>query len=164
LQPHLTRFNDLISPSLLILPFQGKTLQTGFLIGMEQILGVPRMSEEGFNSRYNAREADSLEEEERRDSARQRYQQLYWESVPEDGRVNSLRWRSCHKTNVGLGTTSSCISRKSQSRCEAIYQGRRGAEVASETYATSQRYRNNQDTKIEGSGFGGARTTDDQIC
>ncbi|EDR15263.1 uncharacterized protein LACBIDRAFT_301316 [Laccaria bicolor S238N-H82] len=36
--------------------------------------------------RYDVHEADTLEAEERRDAARQRYQRSYWESVPEDGR------------------------------------------------------------------------------
>ncbi|GLB43498.1 putative eukaryotic mitochondrial regulator protein [Lyophyllum shimeji] len=54
---------------------------------MEKILGVDssdvRLSAE---LRKDAHEADVLEQEENRDAARQRYQQLYWESVPEDGR------------------------------------------------------------------------------
>lgn len=54
---------------------------------MERILGVPKSYEQHYYARYDAREADSLEEEERRDSVRHRYEQLYWESVPEDGRV-----------------------------------------------------------------------------
>lgn len=33
--------------------------------------------------RYDAREADSLEEAENRDAARQRYERHYWESISE---------------------------------------------------------------------------------
>jgi hypothetical protein len=81
-------------------------LQTGFAAGMEAILGVttPQKVERllGQSSRENTQaedasdpsrtegpvyEADLLEEDEQRDAARQRYQHLYWESVPEDGRV-----------------------------------------------------------------------------
>ncbi|KAL0951758.1 hypothetical protein HGRIS_008430 [Hohenbuehelia grisea] len=64
---------------------KGKPLQTGFQFGMENILGVNQIHlEQAY--RYDAHEADTLEEEEHRDAARQRYQRLYWESVPEDGR------------------------------------------------------------------------------
>ncbi|KAJ8702027.1 hypothetical protein PTI98_000776 [Pleurotus ostreatus] len=54
---------------------------------MEKILGTKTFAESVVSDiRYDAREADSLEEEENRDAARQRYQRLYWESTPEDGR------------------------------------------------------------------------------
>lgn len=56
---------------------------------MELVLGVklPTDGPQASNpSRRDANEADTLEELERRDSARQRYQRLYWESLPEDGR------------------------------------------------------------------------------
>ncbi|KDQ31266.1 hypothetical protein PLEOSDRAFT_1037639 [Pleurotus ostreatus PC15] len=66
---------------------KGKELQTGFQAGMEKILGTKTFAESVVSDiRYDAREADSLEEEENRDAARQRYQRLYWESTPEDGR------------------------------------------------------------------------------
>ncbi|KAF8079092.1 eukaryotic mitochondrial regulator protein-domain-containing protein [Lyophyllum atratum] len=66
---------------------KGKTLQTGFLAGMEKVLGVDSSDVQlSADLRKDAHEADVLEQEERRDAARQRYQQLYWESVPEDGR------------------------------------------------------------------------------
>jgi hypothetical protein len=57
---------------------------------MEKILGVEsslsrQPHQEG--SRWDAIEADSLEQDENRDAQRQRYQRHYWESVPEDGRV-----------------------------------------------------------------------------
>lgn len=37
--------------------------------------------------RSDVQQADMLEQEERRDAARYRYERLYWESTPEDGRV-----------------------------------------------------------------------------
>lgn len=73
-----------------------KRLQTGFQFGMERLLGVntpvvdvfpdEQATPEEHLSRRDVNEADTLEEMERRDAARQRYQRLYWESVPEDGR------------------------------------------------------------------------------
>jgi len=55
---------------------------------MEDILAVkpPKNEWNAIEGRKDVHEADMLEQEERRDAARQRYQQLYWESVPEDGR------------------------------------------------------------------------------
>ncbi|KAG6846040.1 hypothetical protein H0H87_006404 [Tephrocybe sp. NHM501043] len=63
---------------------KGKPLQTGFLQGMEMVLGVPQHTT--TEKRRDVHEADMLEQDENRDAARQRYLQLYWESVPEDGR------------------------------------------------------------------------------
>jgi len=66
---------------------EGKPLQTGFRIGMEKILGVAESHPQSYvQMRGDVHEADTLEQEEKRDAARQRYQRLYWESVPEDGR------------------------------------------------------------------------------
>ncbi|KAG6851384.1 hypothetical protein H0H93_005782 [Arthromyces matolae] len=65
---------------------KGIPLQTGFRKGMEMILDVPRQIPESQARRKDVHEADILEQDENRDAARQRYQQLYWESVPEDGR------------------------------------------------------------------------------
>ncbi|KAG6854155.1 hypothetical protein C0991_010066 [Blastosporella zonata] len=62
-----------------------KPLQTGFLKGMEFLLDVRRRVQH-TTDRSDVHEADMLEQDENRDAARQRYQQLYWESVPEDGR------------------------------------------------------------------------------
>ena len=60
--------------------------------------------------RYDVHEADTLEAEERRDAARQRYQRSYWESVPEDGRVSNptqvyyvLLTRLAHRNPFYLG-------------------------------------------------------------
>ncbi|KAM6498579.1 Eukaryotic mitochondrial regulator domain containing protein [Amanita muscaria] len=73
---------------------KGKQLQTGFQEGMERLLGVKedermrtialRQKQKDW-TRYDAHEADILEQEENRDAARQRYQRSYWESVPESG-------------------------------------------------------------------------------
>ncbi|KAF9074981.1 eukaryotic mitochondrial regulator protein-domain-containing protein [Rhodocollybia butyracea] len=87
---------------------KGNQLQTGFVKGMERLLGVPRYnhapklntrraSEWAENEddemperkltleelRHDVHEADMLEEAERNDPARQRYQRMYWESLPE---------------------------------------------------------------------------------
>ncbi|KAF8665316.1 hypothetical protein AX16_000336 [Volvariella volvacea WC 439] len=70
---------------------KGKELQTGFVTGMEKLLGVKQNEEmkkawgpdERDWARYDADEADSLEEAEKRDSARLRYERQYFESVPE---------------------------------------------------------------------------------
>ncbi|KAG6831323.1 hypothetical protein H0H92_011238 [Tricholoma furcatifolium] len=65
---------------------KGMTLQTGFRQGMETILNVPDQVMKIDANRTDVHEADMLEQDENRDAARQRYQQMYWESVPEDGR------------------------------------------------------------------------------
>ncbi|PFH52346.1 hypothetical protein AMATHDRAFT_140294 [Amanita thiersii Skay4041] len=73
---------------------KGRQLQTGFQEGMEKLLGVAedekiravRHSQEKEDwTKYDVHQADLLEQEEDRDAARQRYQRLYWESVPESG-------------------------------------------------------------------------------
>lgn len=70
---------------------------------MEKILAVKehqestkdRSLEEKDPERHDVYEADALEEAEGRDRSRQRYQRLFWESVPESGKVNfpSVVWR-----------------------------------------------------------------------
>ncbi|KAF4611978.1 hypothetical protein D9613_004120 [Agrocybe pediades] len=75
---------------------KGIPLQTGFQTGMEQLLGVythPTVSSDRRGgttvdhfSRSDVDQADSLERAEKRDAARYRYERLYWESTPEDGR------------------------------------------------------------------------------
>ncbi|KAF5352390.1 hypothetical protein D9756_005802 [Leucocoprinus leucothites] len=66
-----------------------KPIQYGFQRGMEKLLGVKSHNatetlQDG--PRWDATEADNLEQDENRDAQRQRYQRHYWESVPEDGR------------------------------------------------------------------------------
>ncbi|KAJ4472527.1 eukaryotic mitochondrial regulator protein-domain-containing protein [Lentinula edodes] len=74
---------------------KGNTLQTGFVTGMERILGVPQFTADAINTegmetneatlvlRHDVHEADMMEEAEKNDPARQRYQRMYWESLPE---------------------------------------------------------------------------------
>jgi hypothetical protein len=72
---------------------EGKSTQTAFHHGMGRLLGTPA-DDEAVNAARRAMadlsQADHLEQEENRDFARQRYQRMYWESVPEDGRVGLL--------------------------------------------------------------------------
>ncbi|KAF8628248.1 hypothetical protein AX15_004023 [Amanita polypyramis BW_CC] len=73
---------------------KGKQLQVGFQQGMEKLLGVEederirnaarRQARQDW-TRYDVHEADTLEQEEDRDAARQRYQRSYWESTSESG-------------------------------------------------------------------------------
>ncbi|KAF9532089.1 eukaryotic mitochondrial regulator protein-domain-containing protein [Crepidotus variabilis] len=86
---------------------QGKELQTGFQKGMDRVLqaqthsATPKFSAMLRNEVYkelqrqdftppeinperaDVHKADMLEQEERRDLARDRYQRLYWEAIPE---------------------------------------------------------------------------------
>ncbi|KAF9270760.1 hypothetical protein L218DRAFT_915125 [Marasmius fiardii PR-910] len=65
---------------------KGRPLQTGFVRGMERVLDVAKSWDlPRTNPRYDTSQADSLEEAENRDAARQRYQRSYWESIPEHG-------------------------------------------------------------------------------
>ncbi|KAH7886196.1 eukaryotic mitochondrial regulator protein-domain-containing protein [Phlebopus sp. FC_14] len=80
-----------------------KPLQTGFTKGMERLLGVSDLSDpvkveepdgdtpvqyyhtgpKPESTRYDVEEADRQDEIEGKDMARQRYQRLFWETVPE---------------------------------------------------------------------------------
>ncbi|PBK76890.1 hypothetical protein ARMSODRAFT_249620 [Armillaria solidipes] len=62
---------------------EGKTLQTGFRIGMEKLVSV-RDSRRRITSREDANEADEIEEEPGRQAARDRYERHFWESLLED--------------------------------------------------------------------------------
>ncbi|KAH7922695.1 hypothetical protein BV22DRAFT_1070087 [Leucogyrophana mollusca] len=66
---------------------QNKPLQTGFVKGMEDILGVTESqssrNEQEEGERYDVGEADAQDELEGSDWARRRYQRMFWESVPE---------------------------------------------------------------------------------
>ncbi|KAK1221906.1 hypothetical protein PQX77_015286 [Marasmius sp. AFHP31] len=65
---------------------KGKPLQTGFVRGMERLLAARSdMPKQTNHARYDVTQADSLEEAENRDAARQRYQRSYWETTPESG-------------------------------------------------------------------------------
>jgi len=61
-------------------------LQTGFLWGMEMLLGVKSSPKVDVDDRIDAHTADMLEQDENRDAARQRFQRQYWESIPDDGK------------------------------------------------------------------------------
>ncbi|KAH9065849.1 eukaryotic mitochondrial regulator protein-domain-containing protein [Lactarius vividus] len=68
---------------------QGKPLQTGFLKGMEQHLGVTydaskhKTHEDWVESRIQTVEADALDQAEGDNKARTRYQRMFWEPVVE---------------------------------------------------------------------------------
>ncbi|KAJ3983296.1 eukaryotic mitochondrial regulator protein-domain-containing protein [Lentinula detonsa] len=73
---------------------KGNQLQTGFVRGMERLLGVaefnadPSVAEDAMINeeselRSDVHEADIMEEAEKNDPARQRYQRMYWESLSE---------------------------------------------------------------------------------
>ncbi|KAJ3575228.1 hypothetical protein NP233_g1224 [Leucocoprinus birnbaumii] len=68
--------------------YQGKPIQYGFQRGMEKLLGAKShtTTENLEGPRWDATEADNLEQDENRDAQRRRYQRHYWESVPDDGR------------------------------------------------------------------------------
>jgi hypothetical protein len=68
---------------------EGKTLQTGFLKGMEKVLGVTydaskhKTHEDWVESRIQTIEADALDQAEGNNKARTRYQRMFWEPVVE---------------------------------------------------------------------------------
>ncbi|KXN88945.1 37S ribosomal protein S35, mitochondrial [Leucoagaricus sp. SymC.cos] len=69
--------------------YKEEQIQYGFQRGMEKLLGVRPYNGKQYQQegpRWDATEADSLEQDENRDAQRQRYQRHYWESIPEDGR------------------------------------------------------------------------------
>lgn len=98
-------------------------MQTGFQMGMERLLGAythPAIASQTRGNvllgqpeeRSDVTEADLLEQIERRDAARYRYERQYWESTPEDGRVCVINAMSHGFISLSffLGTSSSrCI-------------------------------------------------------
>ncbi|KAG1850569.1 hypothetical protein DFJ58DRAFT_716771 [Suillus subalutaceus] len=80
---------------------KGKPIQTGFVQGMESILGVPQTrifttldESKPVPVQYDAVEADREDEEAGGfDWARQRYQRMFWETVPEGKPLLPLRTR-----------------------------------------------------------------------
>lgn len=70
---------------------------------MEEVLGVKEHQESRRHVpddqydpvRYNVDEADALEEEEKRDLARQRYQHMFWESIPDGRQASSSSISRC---------------------------------------------------------------------
>ncbi|THV06579.1 hypothetical protein K435DRAFT_815949 [Dendrothele bispora CBS 962.96] len=87
---------------------KGKTLQSGFQAGMERVLGVPAFEADSqpepvpIGERYDSDAADSLEEIENRDAARNRYQRLYWETVAEHGGEPILPARLEHSKKLAV--------------------------------------------------------------
>ncbi|PPQ79885.1 hypothetical protein CVT25_002941 [Psilocybe cyanescens] len=73
---------------------KGIPLQTGFQIGMDRLLNAythpdtsaKTLPKSNIQDREDVSQADALEQAEKRDAARYRYERLYWESTPEDGR------------------------------------------------------------------------------
>ncbi|KAJ6601316.1 eukaryotic mitochondrial regulator protein-domain-containing protein [Mycena vulgaris] len=63
---------------------KNKPLQTGFLWGMEMLLGVK--AETSTRERGDVHVADMLEQDENRDAARQRFQRQFWETIADDGK------------------------------------------------------------------------------
>ena len=58
---------------------------------MEKLLGTDQEIRNRQDwTRRDVHEADTLEQEEDRDAIRQRYQRLYWESIPESRGVSNL--------------------------------------------------------------------------
>jgi len=67
---------------------ENKPLQTGFLAGMEDILGVSKdgsvKTRQGANEfGEDATEADAMSDAAGNEKARERYQRLFWEPVPD---------------------------------------------------------------------------------
>ncbi|EGN93182.1 hypothetical protein SERLA73DRAFT_146090 [Serpula lacrymans var. lacrymans S7.3] len=70
---------------------ENRSLQTGFVKGMEDVLGVTqhmrtRVSKSLASedpTRHDVQEADAHDEQEGSDWARLRYQRMFWESIPE---------------------------------------------------------------------------------
>lgn len=56
------------------------------------------------NPNIDSAKADFLEQEEKRDAARQRYQHLYWETVPEEGGVSLRSLCFCERSTKKMIT------------------------------------------------------------
>lgn len=70
---------------LLTFSMQGKTLQTGFQVGMEELLGAKKESITRISDALgeDANAADSQADESGNDAARTRYQRMFWEPAAE---------------------------------------------------------------------------------
>ncbi|KAK7063768.1 eukaryotic mitochondrial regulator protein-domain-containing protein [Favolaschia claudopus] len=93
---------------------KNKTLQTGFLWGMEMLLGVKASSQDA-NERVDVHTADMLEQEENRDAARQRFQRQYWESIPDDGNEPLLPASLEHAKKIAERSAQAAHDNKSNS-------------------------------------------------
>ncbi|KAJ7781859.1 eukaryotic mitochondrial regulator protein-domain-containing protein [Mycena maculata] len=95
---------------------KGKPLQTGFLWGMEMLLGVKTTQAASEADRVDAHTADMLEQEENRDAARQRFQRQYWESVVDDGKEPLLPASLEHAKRVAERAAQAAEDHKSKPR------------------------------------------------
>ncbi|KAJ7175834.1 eukaryotic mitochondrial regulator protein-domain-containing protein [Mycena filopes] len=93
-----------------------KPLQTGFLWGMEMILGVKREQEPDGRQRGDVHTADMLEQEENRDQARQRFQRQFWESIPDDGKEPLLPASLEHAKKVAQRSAAAALANRSNAR------------------------------------------------
>jgi hypothetical protein len=90
---------------------------------MERILGVPEFnpySVQDLKERVNTDAADSLEELEKRDAARNRYQRLYWETVAEHGGVRISLVVFFRDLTSFSGTYPSCKIGAQQKACRSF--------------------------------------------
>ncbi|KAJ7070492.1 eukaryotic mitochondrial regulator protein-domain-containing protein [Mycena amicta] len=102
---------------------KGKQLQTGFLWGMEMLLGVRETTdEELIRGRepsldpVDVHDADMLEQVENRDAARQRFQRQYWESVVDDGKEPLLPASLEHSRQLAIRSAERALKDKSNPR------------------------------------------------
>ncbi|KAJ7805142.1 hypothetical protein B0H14DRAFT_2881118, partial [Mycena olivaceomarginata] len=86
LDPETNNIRALSQRYHLVSSAMNKPLQTGFLWGMERLLGVKPSPKPDVDDRIDVHMADMLEQDENRDAARQRFQRQYWESIPDDGK------------------------------------------------------------------------------
>src|SRR6266404_9020259 len=105
--------------------YQGKLLQTGFLKGMEPLLGVTydaskhKTHEDWVESRIQTVEADALDQAKGDSKARTRYQRMFWEPVVEGTVRNSSLTLVCISSEY-LTSSGSCTSqclKQSTRRC-----------------------------------------------
>ncbi|KAJ7044983.1 eukaryotic mitochondrial regulator protein-domain-containing protein [Mycena alexandri] len=92
-----------------------KPLQTGFLWGMEMLLGVKQDEMDPY-ARVDVHTADMLEEEENRDQARQRFQRQFWESIPDDGREPLLPASLEHAKKIAQRSAEAALANRSNER------------------------------------------------
>src|SRR5882757_9306734 len=105
--------------------YQGKLLQTGFLKGMEPLLGVTydaskhKTHEDWVESRIQTVEADALDQAEEDSNARTRYQRMFWEPVVEGTVCNFFHSFVCISSEfiTSSGPCSSQCPKQGTRRC-----------------------------------------------
>ncbi|KAI0308109.1 eukaryotic mitochondrial regulator protein-domain-containing protein [Multifurca ochricompacta] len=131
--------------STLLTGNQGKPLQTGFLKGMEQILGVTydtskhKTHEDWVESRIQTVEADALDQAEGDDQARTRYQRMFWEPVVEGQNTvlpNALKRAREDAKRHGQSEDS---SQSIDATLRYSHDGKEGSEVTNTSGATINR-------------------------